>query len=100
MSPLAPFRPTMRLAANVNAAVLKSPVTRTAPRMIIPGLVVVGAVSGVVAYVRTQLRKESETMNRMFSQQNTAEVRARRDARLLVNTEGNPRKTVYNILNW
>jgi len=39
-------------------------------------------------------------MNRMFSQQNTADVRARRDERLLVKTEGNPRKTIYNILNW
>jgi hypothetical protein len=57
-------------------------------------------VSGVVAYVRAQLRKESDTMNRMFSQQNTADVRARRDERLLVKTEGNPRKTIYNILNW
>lgn len=57
-------------------------------------------VSGVVAYVRTQLRKESDTMNRMFSQQNTADVRARRDQRLLVESEGNPRKTIYNVLNW
>ncbi|KAG7285647.1 hypothetical protein NEMBOFW57_010276 [Staphylotrichum longicolle] len=68
--------------------------------MILPGIVVVGAVSGVVAYVRTQLRKESDTMNRMFSQQNTADVRARRDQRLLVESEGNPRKTIYNVLNW
>ncbi len=39
-------------------------------------------------------------MNRMFSQQNTAEVIARRDERLLVESEGNPRKTIYNVLNW
>ncbi|KAL2133033.1 hypothetical protein VTI74DRAFT_3005 [Chaetomium olivicolor] len=96
----APFRTTMRLAAGVHPGTIMTPVTRGAPNKIIPGLVVVGAVSGVVAYVRSQLRKESETMNRMFSQQNTPEVVARRNQRLLVETEGNPRKTPYNILNW
>ena len=57
-------------------------------------------VSGLVAYVRSQLRTESETMNRMFAQQNTAEVRARRGQRHLVESEGDPRKTIYNVLNW
>lgn len=57
-------------------------------------------VSGVVAYVRSQLRKESDTMNRMFAQQNTAQVRAARNQRLLVDSEGDPRKTPYNVLNW
>jgi hypothetical protein len=57
-------------------------------------------VSGVVAYVRSQLRRESEVMNGMFAQRDTPEARARRDQRLLVETEGNPRKTMYNVLNW
>jgi hypothetical protein len=103
---------------------------RGTPSIIVPGLVVVGAgraslkakliicnlgnswkikgltwnyvllVSGVVVYIRSQLRHESDTLNRMFSQQNTPEVRAKRDRSLLVETEGNPRKTVYNVLNW
>lgn len=54
----------------------------------------------MVAFVRSQLIKESETMNKMFSKQNTAEVVARRNQRLLVDTEGNPKKTPYNFLNW
>jgi hypothetical protein len=53
-----------------------------------------------VAYVRSQLERESQALDRAFSQQNTPEVMARRDQSLLVNTEGNPRKTIYNVLNW
>ncbi|KAL2259923.1 hypothetical protein VTK26DRAFT_6237 [Humicola hyalothermophila] len=75
-------------------------VTRPPPNKLFPSLAVVGAVSGVVAYVRTQLRKESDTMNRMFAQQNTPEVREARNKALLVETEGDPRKTFFNILNW
>ncbi|KAK4152279.1 hypothetical protein C8A00DRAFT_16383 [Chaetomidium leptoderma] len=100
MSRIIPLRPTMRLAASVHTSALNTRVTRATPNKLVPGLVVVGAVSGVVLYIRSQLRQESDTMDRMFSQQNTPEVRARRDQRLLVDTEGNPRKTMYNILNW
>ncbi|KAK4234293.1 hypothetical protein C8A03DRAFT_18775, partial [Achaetomium macrosporum] len=74
---------------------------RSAPRTIVPGLVVVGAVvSGVVAFIRAQLRRESEAINRAFSRQNTPEALERRNRSLLVDTEGDPKKTLYNILNW
>jgi hypothetical protein len=57
-------------------------------------------VSGVAYYVRSQLRKESETINRLFAQQNTPEVEETRRQRLLVDTEGDPRRSLFNILNW
>ncbi|KAL2265094.1 hypothetical protein VTJ83DRAFT_6194 [Remersonia thermophila] len=90
------FRATSRLAAAVAPGVAKTAVTRAggAQNKVIPGLVVVGAVSGVVAYVRSQLRYESDAMNRMFAKPNSQKQRA------LSDIEGVPRKTIYNILNW
>ncbi|KAL1836221.1 hypothetical protein VTJ49DRAFT_5416 [Mycothermus thermophilus] len=95
------FRATSRLAAAVPPGVVKTAVTRAngVQNKVIPGLVVVGAgklqpVSGVVAYVRSQLRYESDAMNRMFAKPNSQKQRA------LSDIEGVPRKTFYNILNW
>ncbi|KAK0711715.1 hypothetical protein B0H67DRAFT_586149 [Lasiosphaeris hirsuta] len=76
------------------------PAARGAPSIVIPSLVVAGAVYGVISYVRSQLVKESETMNRMFAQQNTPSVMEARNKRLLVETEGDPRRSIYNVLNW
>ncbi|KAK4448692.1 hypothetical protein QBC34DRAFT_406589 [Podospora aff. communis PSN243] len=73
---------------------------RMASNKIIPGLVVAGAVYGVVAYVRSQLIKESATMNRMFAQQNSPRVMEARRRNFLIDSEGDPRKTPYNFLNW
>jgi len=60
----------------------------------------IDAVYGVVSYVRSQLIQESNTMNRMFAQQNSARVMESRKRNFLIDTEGDPRKTPYNILNW
>jgi hypothetical protein len=57
-------------------------------------------VYGVVAYVRSQLIKESATMNRMFAQQNSPRVMDARRRNFLIDSEGDPRKTPYNFLNW
>ncbi|KAK0614943.1 hypothetical protein B0T17DRAFT_372525 [Bombardia bombarda] len=97
-----PFRPTMRLAAHAppTPTAIRMPIARAAPNIIVPSLVVVGTIYGVIAYIRGQLRKESETMNRMFSQQNTPEVQESRRKTLLIDTEGDPRKSIYNLLNW
>lgn len=54
----------------------------------------------MVSYVRTQLAKESDTMNRMFAQQNTPEVLEARRRSLHLDTEGDPKKTLYNVLSW
>ncbi|KAK3373002.1 hypothetical protein B0T24DRAFT_621958 [Lasiosphaeria ovina] len=94
------FQPTMRKAARAQTAALRMPVARTAPSLIVPTLVVAGAVYAVATYVRSQLSAESETMNRMFAQQNTPQVMESRRKSLLVDTEGDPRKTIYNVLNW
>lgn len=39
-------------------------------------------------------------MNARFAQQNIPNVVASRNRSLLVETEGDPRKTIYNVLNW
>jgi len=59
-----------------------------------------GTVFGVVSYVRSQLRQESETMNRMFAKQYSPEVLEARKKHFLIETEGDPRKSIYNVLNW
>ncbi|KAK3321900.1 hypothetical protein B0H66DRAFT_638414 [Apodospora peruviana] len=104
MLPTTPFGPTMRRFAatsmSPSSPAVKVAMAKTAPGMIIPGLVVFGAVYGVVAYVRSQLKQESETMNRMFAQQNSPRVLEARKKNYLIETEGDPRKSVYNILNW
>lgn len=58
------------------------------------------SVYGVASYIRSQLRQESITMDRMFAQQNTPRVLEARKKNFLVETEGEPRKTPYNFLNW
>ncbi|KAL2116236.1 hypothetical protein VTJ04DRAFT_8403 [Mycothermus thermophilus] len=90
------FRATSRLAAAV-APGAKTQVTRAAgaaQNKLVGGVVVVGAVSGVVGYIRHHLRYESEAMNRSFSVSNS------RKQRSLSDIEGVSTKTFYNILNW
>ncbi|KAA8628683.1 hypothetical protein SMACR_12876 [Sordaria macrospora] len=97
-----PFRPTMPLRISSQPqTIFKTPATRSAllPR-VVPGLVVFGAVYTVVSYIRSQLRNESNTLNRVFAQQNTPGVMEKRKERYLIETEGDPRKTIYNVLNW
>jgi len=53
-----------------------------------------------VAYVGRVLRQESQTMDRMFAQKNSPEVEARRKKQLLTDTEGDPRRTLFNVLGW
>ncbi|KAK3684127.1 hypothetical protein B0T22DRAFT_483909 [Podospora appendiculata] len=103
MSPATPFRPTMHFAARPQPAVLaaKVPVARVPSSILLPSLVVVGTISGVVLLIRSQLRHESKTLDRMFAQQNTPEVMESRRRTLLIDTEGDPRRTIYNALrNW
>ncbi|KAK4223145.1 hypothetical protein QBC38DRAFT_426038 [Podospora fimiseda] len=96
---MAGFRPTPpRFSAAASAS--KIPMTRAAPGVVVPSLVVAGAIYGVVSYVRSQLRKESDTINRMFAQRDTPEAIESRRRALLVDTEGDPRKSIYNVLNW
>jgi hypothetical protein len=54
----------------------------------------------VLSYVANSLRKENAAMEKAFAPQNTPAHMAARDQRLLIATEGNPKKSLYNILNW
>ncbi|KAB5522125.1 hypothetical protein GE09DRAFT_501237 [Coniochaeta sp. 2T2.1] len=65
---------------------------------ILPAVVVIGAVSAVGAYVRSQLRQESRAMDRYFSQYKSPESEASR-ARVFEG-QSDPRKSVFNILSW
>lgn len=60
----------------------------------------VSIVYGVVSYIRSQLVMESNIMNRRFAQQNSPRVLEARKKNYLIETEGDPRKTLYNVLNW
>ncbi|KAM7184875.1 hypothetical protein V8F33_012745 [Rhypophila sp. PSN 637] len=101
------FRTTLRRLAAVShqSPVVKSTassssLSKTLSNNIIPGVVVFGSVFGVVSYVRSQLRQESETMNRMFAKQYSPEVMEARRRNYLIDQEGDPRKSIYNVLNW
>jgi len=56
--------------------------------------------AAVATYVARTLHHESQTMDRMFAQKNTPEVEARRKQQLLTETEGDPRRSLFNILGW
>ncbi|KAF7538742.1 hypothetical protein G7054_g2711 [Neopestalotiopsis clavispora] len=66
----------------------------------LPTLVVVGAVSCVATYVGSQLTHSKNTYSKIFAQQNTPEVEAHRRAQLQVETMGDPRKSLFNVLGW
>ncbi|KAH8681050.1 hypothetical protein BX600DRAFT_504792 [Xylariales sp. PMI_506] len=65
-----------------------------------PTVAAVGALTVVVGYVASQLNDRSSTMDRIFSQQNTPEVEAARKRQLQVESYGDPRKTLFNLLGW
>ncbi|TPX10284.1 uncharacterized protein E0L32_008689 [Thyridium curvatum] len=64
-----------------------------------PTLVVVGAVSGVVAYVHRCLSYESSQMDRFFSSYNTPQSEANR-AKVFQDASYDPRTNVLNVLGW
>ncbi|ORY56640.1 uncharacterized protein BCR38DRAFT_450810 [Pseudomassariella vexata] len=98
MSRLAAQRRFMQTASRVTPAKALPRATTAQMTRFFPGVVVVGAVYGVVSYVRSQLRHESSSMDRIFAQQNTPEVEAARKRDLKVETMGDPRKTMLNLL--
>ncbi|KAM7198888.1 hypothetical protein V8F20_005955 [Naviculisporaceae sp. PSN 640] len=96
------FRTTLARLATVSASspAIKTVATKGISQKIIPGVVVFGSVFGVISYVRSQLRQESDTINRMFEKQYSPEVMEARRKHYLIDTEGDPRKSIYNVLNW
>lgn len=117
------FRPTPRLSAATlpNPSSLPRAVPKgVAANVVVPGIVVAASgsshlasfpfrtladpvgfiVYGVISYIKNQLQHESSTIDKMFAQKNTPAVEESRRRSLLVDTEGDPRRTPYNILNW
>ncbi|KAK4180674.1 hypothetical protein QBC36DRAFT_229014 [Triangularia setosa] len=98
------FRPTPRLSA----ATLPNPSSLpragipkgVAANVVVPGIVVAASVYGIISYIKSQLQHESSTIDKMFAQKNTPAVEESRRRSLLVDTEGDIRRTPYNILNW
>lgn len=66
----------------------------------LPTVVVIGAVSCVATYVASQLSSSKNTYSKIFAQQNTPEVEAHRRQQLQVETMGDPRKSLFNVLGW
>ncbi|KAI4603767.1 hypothetical protein KJ359_003587 [Pestalotiopsis sp. 9143b] len=66
----------------------------------LPTVVVIGAVSCVATYVGSQLSSSKNTYSKIFAQQNTPEVEAHRRQQLQVETMGDPRKSLFNVLGW
>ncbi|KAJ9133872.1 hypothetical protein NKR23_g10512 [Pleurostoma richardsiae] len=77
----------------------KMPSTSLAATRLLPAVVVIGAVSAVAGYVRSQLRTESHTMDRFFAQYKNAQSEESR-RRVFEQAREDPRKSLYNILGW
>ncbi|KAI1413524.1 hypothetical protein F5Y13DRAFT_188956 [Hypoxylon sp. FL1857] len=92
------LRPHMHATARVTAPA--APKLGPVSSRILPGLLVLGVAYTVGSYVRGQLTRESGTMDRIFSQQNTAEVEQARKKALQVEVNGDPRNNLLNFLGW
>ncbi|KAM5344803.1 hypothetical protein ACJ41O_010665 [Fusarium nematophilum] len=71
----------------------------TAAPKVLPVLLVVGSISVVGGYVRSQLKTQSRTFDRYFSQYNSAQSEASR-AKTFDGSVPDPRTSVFNILGW
>ncbi|RKU45299.1 hypothetical protein DL546_006684 [Coniochaeta pulveracea] len=71
-----------------------------AAQRILPAVVVVGAVSAVATYVKSQLQTESKTMDRYFAQYKDPRSEASRQRVFEGQQQLDPRRSVFNILGW
>ncbi|GAW18159.1 hypothetical protein ANO14919_076330 [Xylariales sp. No.14919] len=69
-------------------------------KMLLPTLAWLGATCAVGLYVSRQLHQRSDGFDHIFAQQNTPEVEEARKKGLLVDTYGDPRNSLLNILGW
>ncbi|KAI1810046.1 hypothetical protein GGS20DRAFT_228861 [Poronia punctata] len=69
-------------------------------RLLLPTLAWLGAASFVGMYISRQLQRESGAFDHIFAQQNTPEVEAARRRHLQVETFGDPRNSLLNVLGW
>lgn len=61
-------------------------------------MIVLGAVTAVGTYVKTQLEQDSRTMDRYFATYKSAESEASRTR--VFKGESDPRRSVFNVLGW
>ncbi|KAI1853988.1 hypothetical protein JX265_003689 [Neoarthrinium moseri] len=90
-----PQMPGFQSAGVPNVRRAAGPLSRS-----LPTLAAIGAVAAVATYVRSQLSTSKSTYNKIFAQQNTPEVEEARRRQLMVETNGDPRRTLFNILGW
>lgn len=57
-------------------------------------------VTAVVAFVRWQLQRESQAMDRMFAQYQNPQSEAARHKVFAESGFGDPRLSLYNVLSW
>ncbi|KAI1368573.1 hypothetical protein F5Y08DRAFT_335465 [Xylaria arbuscula] len=95
------MQPSMRL--RVAAGVPPPMVPKSgavAAKVLLPTLAWLGAAGIVGLYVSKQLHQRSTSFDDIFAQQNTPEVEEARKKDLLVETYGDPRNSLLNILGW
>jgi hypothetical protein len=67
---------------------------------LLPTFLWLGSAYLVGLYVSKQLHQKSVSFDEIFAQQNTPEVEEARKKALLVETYGDPRNSLLNILGW
>ncbi|KAI1751003.1 hypothetical protein F4782DRAFT_532035 [Xylaria castorea] len=69
-------------------------------RILLPTLAWLGAAWAVSFYVSRQLHGGSDSFDKIFAQKNTPEAEAARKRDLQVETYGDPRNSLLNVLGW
>ncbi|KAK1962788.1 hypothetical protein LY78DRAFT_705605 [Colletotrichum sublineola] len=75
------------------------PTTTPALARFLPAAITVGIVSAVALNIRSQLKTESQTMDRFFAKYNNSQSEAVRQ-RVFDGALEDPRKSWFNILGW
>ncbi|KAI1168790.1 hypothetical protein F5B18DRAFT_196991 [Nemania serpens] len=99
------MQPSMRMPI---AARVPRPTTSIIPKsgalaskkVLLPTLAWLGAAYVVGLYVSKQLHGGSDSFDHIYAQQNTPEVEQARKRDLMVETYGDPRNSLLNILGW
>ncbi|KAI2638060.1 hypothetical protein GGS21DRAFT_452973 [Xylaria nigripes] len=97
------MQPSMRLRTSAKSPSVPLPLKSSpglAKKNFLPALAWVAATCVVGLYIRRQLLSESGTFDQIYSQKNTPEVEESRKKAFLVDTHGDPRNSMLNVLGW
>ncbi|KAI1127932.1 hypothetical protein F5Y10DRAFT_186580 [Nemania abortiva] len=98
------MQPSMRMHVAARAPHPMAPITpksgTLAKKALIPTLAWLGSAYLVGLYVSRQLHQKSAGFDKIFAQQNTPEVEEARKRDLMVETYGDPRNSLLNVLGW